>query len=90
LVRNRANLVSLTGLTKAEFSLALERERRVEFYCEGHRWHDLVRTGRAQAVINNYWAEKGLGFSLQTHEVLMPIPSREINIDPNLKQNPGY
>jgi starch-binding outer membrane protein, SusD/RagB family len=90
LVRNRANLVSLTGLTKAEFSLALERERRVEFYCEGHRWHDLVRTGRAQAVINNYWAEKGLGFSLQTHEVLMPIPSREINIDPKLKQNPNY
>ena len=90
MVRDRADLDPLEGLTKAEFTLALEQERRVEFYCEGHRWHDLVRTGRAQAVINNYWAEKGLGFSLESHELLMPIPSREISIDPNLDQNPGY
>lgn len=90
IVRDRADLDPLNGLSKSEFMLALEHERRVEFYSEGHRWHDLVRTNRAQTVINNYWADKGLGFSLEPHEVLMPIPAREINIDPNLAQNPGY
>jgi hypothetical protein len=90
MVRDRADLDLLNGLTKAEFTRALEHERRVEFYSEGHRWFDLIRTGRAQTVINNYWANKGLDFTLEDHEVLMPIPAREINIDPNLKQNPGY
>lgn len=90
MVRDRADLDPLSGLSKEDFALALEHERRVEFYSEGHRWHDLVRTGRAQTVMNNYWADRGLSFTLEAHELLMPIPSREMSIDPDLEQNPGY
>ncbi len=90
LVRNRAGLVSLSDLSKADFALAMERERRVEFLCEGHRWFDLVRTGRAQTVLNAFFASKGLSFTVESYELIMPLPQREIDIDPNLVQNPEY
>ncbi|TDO05416.1 RagB/SusD family nutrient uptake outer membrane protein [Sunxiuqinia elliptica] len=90
MVRDRAGLGSLSGLSKPEFALALERERRVEFLAEGHRWFDLVRTGRAQEIINNYYISQGLSFRVEDYELLMPIPQSERDIDPDLSQNTGY
>lgn len=90
LVRDRAGLQALSGRSKAEFALVLEKERRAEFFLEGHRWFDLVRTGRIQVVMNTYFQDLGLNFSVADHELIMPIPLREIDIDPNLQQNPGY
>lgn len=90
LVRNRAGLDDLEGLSQQEFALAMEQERKVEFFLEGHRWFDLVRTGRLQLVVNRYFMDKGLSFSVEEHEWIMPIPLREIDIDQNLEQNPGY
>jgi len=90
MVRNRAGLISLSDLSKSEAVLALEQERRVEFFCEGHRWFDLVRTDRLQEVMNKYFNEEGLSFSVEDYELLMPIPQNEIDIDPTLVQNPGY
>lgn len=90
LVRDRAELEPVTGASQDEFRRVVEDERRVEFLSEGHRWFDLVRTGRAQTVINEYFADKGLTFTLEDHELLMPVPQREIDIDPTLEQNVGY
>lgn len=90
MVRDRAGLGSLSGLSKPEFALALESERRVEFLAEGHRWFDLVRTGRAQEIINNYYISQGLSFRVEDYELLMPIPQSERDIDPDLSQNTGY
>ena len=90
MVRNRAGLNELDGLSKEEVALALEKERRVEFLYEGHRWFDLVRTGRAKTVMNNYFINAGMSFSLEDYELLMPIPSNEISISPELEQNPNY
>jgi len=90
LVRTRAGLPALNSMDKADFQLAMERERRVEFFLEGHRWFDLVRTGRAQDVINKYFKDNGLSFTVAAHELIMPIPLREIDINPKLGQNPGY
>ena len=66
--------------------LAIEQERQVELAFEGHRWYDLVRTGRAQSVmerVTNNWTEK---------DELWPIPLREIQNNAALQgaQNPGY
>ncbi len=58
------------------------RERRMELATEGHRWFDLVRTGRAASVL----AFKG--FKAGVNEVL-PIPLVELN-NTKLVQNPGY
>lgn len=90
MVRDRAYLPPLSGLSKSDFQLAIEQERRVEFFLEGHRWFDLARTGRLQVVMNTYFQDNGLNFSVADHEWIMPIPLREIDIDPDLQQNPGY
>jgi len=58
------------------------RERRSELSCEGHRFFDLVRTGKAAEKIN--------GFVVGKHE-LFPIPQDEIDLaGGNWSQNPGY
>jgi hypothetical protein len=62
---------------------AVYLERRLELAFEGERWHDLVRTGRAMAVL-------GPGGRFESHEVLWPIPVGEMDTAPNLVQNPGY
>jgi len=90
MIRNRAGLTSLVGLSKSDFSLAIEKERRVEFLYEGQRWFDLVRTGRAITVLNKYFTDNKLSFTVENYKLLMPIPQREMDIDPNLAQNPGY
>lgn len=90
LIRTRAGLNSLTGLSKADFALAIEKERQLEFLLEGQRWFDLIRTGRAKTVLNKYFTDHNLRFSVTDDELLMPIPQRERDINPNLQQNPGY
>ncbi len=85
------NLVdSLRIANQAEFRLAMEKERRIEFVYEQQRWFDLVRTGRAVTVINDYFANSGMAFTLSSTEVLMPIPQGEIDVAPELIQNDGY
>lgn len=90
IVRNRADLPGLENLSQSELDLAIENERRHEFFLEGHRWFDLLRTGRTQAVINSYFESKGLTFTVEDFELLMPVPQRELDIDGGLEQNPGY
>lgn len=76
---NSDNNVSATGSTLTE---AIYHERRVELVGEGHRFFDLVRTGRAASEIN--------GFQSGKHE-LFPIPLIEIQLAGNQwEQNPGY
>lgn len=89
-VRDRAGLAPLSGLSQADFRLAMERERRVEMALEGHRWFDLVRTDRAITVLNADYADRGLAFTVEKHELLLPIPQGQIDINPDLEQNDGY
>ncbi|RZL48765.1 MAG: RagB/SusD family nutrient uptake outer membrane protein [Pedobacter sp.] len=59
-------------------------ERRLELATEGHRFFDLVRTGKAVAVLGP------LGFKAGKSEYL-PIPQTEIDVTKGIiKQNPGY
>jgi tetratricopeptide (TPR) repeat protein len=90
MVRDRADLDPLNGLTKEECVIALEKERRVEFLYEGHRWFDLIRTGRFKTVMNAYFAKIGFTYTVEDHKLLLPIPERETDIDDNLVQNPNY
>lgn len=57
-VRSRAGLSTLTVTdipNKFSFRMAMEKERRHEFAFENHRFFDLVRTGRLQAVMKNHF-----------------------------------
>ncbi|GAB3499997.1 RagB/SusD family nutrient uptake outer membrane protein [Spirosoma knui] len=91
LVRTRAKLPNLASTSQADVRLALEKERQVEFLYEGHRWFDLVRTGRAQTVMNAHYANLKLSFRLDDFELVFPIPQNEVDLNPTVvKQNPGY
>jgi starch-binding outer membrane protein, SusD/RagB family len=74
------------GLAPKTFSLDdILQERFVELCFEGHRWNDLIRTGRVDAVMSvinpTTWTSSS---------ALLPIPNREILQNPSLTQNPGY
>ena len=79
-VRTRAGLEALTMIDR-EIML---HERRLEFAFEGHRWFDLIRSGRIIEIMTLH------GKQINTHNVLFPIPAAEIEINPELDQNPGY
>ncbi len=85
MIRNRAFGMANPTMAndKPSLLLAIEEERKFEFFAEGHRWLDLKRTGRAQVLLAGKpdW---------QDTDLLYPIPQQEILINSNLSQNPGY
>ncbi|AKP51709.1 RagB/SusD family nutrient uptake outer membrane protein [Cyclobacterium amurskyense] len=90
MVRERAGLTEVSGLDQAALTVALAQERRVELFLEGHRWFDLVRTGKLLTEMNAYFERNNLNFEVQAYKTIMPIPLREIDINPSLGQNTGY
>ena len=81
LVRSRVGLFQKTSSGNVLYEDIL-KERRSELSCEGHRFFDLVRTGKAAIEITNFVSGK--------HE-LFPIPQDEIDLaGGNWSQNPGY
>ena len=86
-IRSRAGLTAIsTSTTKSAVLLAIEQERRVELFGEGygHRWIDLNRTGRIDAVM---MAEKPTTW--KTTSNLFPIPSVQLANNPALTPNPS-
>lgn len=79
-VRERAGL---EALDKIDRDLMLH-ERRLEFAFENHRWFDLIRSRRPIEILSFH------GKDLLQHNLLFPIPAAEIDVNPNLEQNPGY
>ncbi|MFH7014998.1 RagB/SusD family nutrient uptake outer membrane protein [Flavobacterium sp. FlaQc-47] len=71
--------IAASGAALTDFILA---ERRVELFGEGHRFFDLVRTGKAVGKIPGFTANKN---------ELFPLPIEEIQFaNGNWQQNPGY
>lgn len=79
IIRSRAGLPPVIDQTYPELRLAIETERRFEFAFEGHRWFDLVRTGRAPAVLG-----------IEAYKMLFPIPLSEMTTNGAMEQNFGY
>jgi hypothetical protein len=86
-VRARAGATALpTTLSSADALLAVENERRLELFTEwGHRWFDLIRTGRVTAVLGPY-----KGTTWDANDNVWPIPATQLLANPALTQNPGY
>ncbi|MEC3907630.1 RagB/SusD family nutrient uptake outer membrane protein [Tamlana sp. 2201CG12-4] len=66
-------------------------ERSRELYWENHRRTDLIRFN--QFSENGIWPWKGniaAGKTTESYRDLYPVPSAELNANPNLIQNEGY
>ena len=91
-VRQRAGLAALStakpGLSQAAFLEQLKHERVTELSGEGHRWNDLARWGDLGPDL----ASRDAGFA--NFEVgkdeILPIPTAEIDLNPNLTQHDAW
>jgi starch-binding outer membrane protein, SusD/RagB family len=81
---NPAILPDVTETGKDALRDLIQKERRSELALEGHRFWDLVRTGKAPSVLGP------LGFVEGKNE-LLPIPQTEIDLSQGtLEQNPNW
>ncbi len=81
---NNDILPDITTTDQVELRNKIYQERRHELALEGHRFWDLVRTGRAPQLMGP------LGFVTGKHE-LLPVPQTEIDISQgSLSQNPNW
>lgn len=88
IIRKRANLPDLNETSAStlygDIGSAILHERLIELSFEGHRWFDLVRTGKAIEImgpINGLSDEKNF---------VWPISEDNLNRNPNLEQNEFY
>jgi hypothetical protein len=99
-IRTRAGLLPLGSVTIDD----VKTEKRLELCAEGVRFQDLVRWGDAPAAMSNQGKEvyqyngtnatveytnSAYGFKTGKHE-LLPIPGKEILLNPNITQNTGW
>jgi hypothetical protein len=84
-VRMRAGVDTYSGLSKEDTREKIYLERRLELSFEGHRWFDLVRTGRAHTVMQSA--------GMMPFMTVFPIPLSQIQIINDISifpQNQGY
>lgn len=87
-VRRRAGLTDVQGLSQAALREKILHERRMELAFEGHWWFDLVRINNGQYGLD-FLHSLGKTNATAKH-LLLPIPQKEIEANPNLSQNTGY
>lgn len=84
----------LEARTKEAVFERIKHERAVELAAEGLRYYDLRRWGLMQQVMNKDVTD-AIGNLIYTamfenKDLLWPIPAVEIEMNPNLTQNPGW
>lgn len=63
MVRSRAGIGDTGAETVEDMRLAIEDENLLELHFEGHRWFNLVRTGRITPVMEAHFAHRTPGLS---------------------------
>ncbi len=104
-VRQRVGLDTYPGYTfsvngqeiaNPDLRTAIRHERRMELAMEGHRWFDLCRWGVAKQVMDAYAATETeearaqMATFVEGKNELFPLPTKELDLNPEMEQNPGY
>ena len=92
-IRSRAHISALPeDLPVEKARLAVENERQLELFLEGHRWFDLLRNDRMEEVMLQFHDKDGnLKFSeIPSWRRLLPVPQEQLDINERLTQNEGY
>ncbi len=82
-IRTRAGLAPPTATTQTALRQAIRDERFLELAFEQIRWYDLIRWNIAVGTVPNLT-------EANRDRVLWPVPARELDLNPNLDQNPSY
>jgi len=102
----RTGLAALTVSDQSGLRNAILHERQIELAFENKRWLDLVRSGTAVQVMTAqaakikanpraYYYPAGVtpiaaSYNVTATRLLYAIPQREIRLNPQITQNPGY
>jgi starch-binding outer membrane protein, SusD/RagB family len=91
-MRTRAGLLSIAVANQSALIDKILHERQVELFCEwGHRWLDLKRTGKVDAVLSAITPLKSnSGIQWRPYQQYYPLAKTELDKAPNLMQTPGY
>jgi len=84
-IRTRAGVTTYSNLGKDDLREKIYQERRLELAFEGHRWFDLVRTGRALSTMQ--------AFGMKDYMTVFPVPLSQVQLINDrsvFPQNPGY
>lgn len=88
IVRHRAGLPDVSGLSQDDMREKIIHERRIELAFEGHRWFDMIRLDHGQYALKFLHS---IGKSRATkNRLLFPIPQTEMDANSLMTQNPGY
>ncbi len=86
---------SVTG-SQSDLRQYIHEERIRELATEyGHVYFDMKRWGIYVDEMKAYWTANKFGrvnlaVSIDEHNVLWPIPTEQLDLNPNMEQNPGY
>jgi hypothetical protein len=90
-VRARVGLRPLPGnLDRDGMRNAILKERLLEFGLEGQRWLDLGRHNLFADLNALRARDPDFATFVPGTSVVLPIPQREVNLNPGIRQNPGY
>lgn len=98
-VRAAAGMFGVVAAGKDEFREKVRKERRIELAFEDHRFWDIRRWKMGEVVRNIYGVQKQnnvyqkVQVQTRTWEdkmYLYPIPQKEVFVNKNLVQNPGW
>lgn len=88
IVRRRAGLPEVSGLSQNEMREKIIHERRMELAFEGHRWFDMIRINHGQYALDFL---KSIGkTNVNINRLIFPIPQTELDSNPLMDQNTGY
>ena len=98
-IRTRAQESPLASVTLND----IKTEKRLELCNESVRYQDLVRWGDAEAAMKDQgkevpvyattgaeWLYKNQSYGFKDKNKLLPIPLKEIELNPNMTQNAGW
>ncbi len=99
MVRERAKETPLSSVSLNDIKM----EKRLELCNEGVRFQDLVRWGDGKTVMGEQgkqvpaftgsevqWNWQNTVYGFQDKHNLLPIPLKELELNPNMEQNPGW